>query len=350
MAALNAFQGGTASTQAVQHSRRRSDFDITNTVRVSSAGAVMQAVGHLLVSSWPDINTKPVERAFHDFEQMFSGHAPGYSGVDTVYHDSQHTLDVTLAMARLMCGYEQQVDKLWQLGAERAVAGIIMAIFHDVGYLRREGDGAQLNGAEFTRTHVTRGTQFLNDYFPRLGLPQWAPVAEQILHFTGYERPFANILVTDGRDRRLGHLLGTADMIAQLADRCYLEKCRDRLYPEFVLGGMALGQTGPGEATVRYGSGLDLLRQTPQFVNATRAQRLDGEFSRAYKYLEVLFDGRNPYIEAIDQNMEYLDQVLRSESWRMLRRNPPLYAASPDTLSAVRTQMLGYFRKAWLRD
>jgi hypothetical protein len=350
MAALNAFQGGTASTQAVQHSRRRSDFDITNTVRVSSAGAVMQAVGHLLVSSWPDINTKPVERAFHDFEQMFSGHAPGYAGVDTVYHDSQHTLDVTLAMARLMCGYERQVDKLWQLGAERAAAGIIMAIFHDVGYLRREGDGAQLNGAEFTRTHVTRGTQFLNDYFPRLGLPQWAPVAEQILHFTGYERPFANILVTDGRDRRLGHLLGTADMIAQLADRCYLEKCRDRLYPEFVLGGMALGQTGPGEATVRYGSGLDLLRQTPQFVNATRSQRLDGEFSRAYKYLEVLFDGRNPYIEAIDQNMEYLDQVLRSESWRMLRRNPPLYAASPDTLDTVRTQMLGYFKKAWLRD
>ncbi len=338
------------STQVGQHSRRRSDFDITNTVRVSSASAVMQAVGHLLVSSWPDINTKPIERAFHDFEQMFSGRAPGYLGVDTLYHDSQHTLDVTLAMARLMCGYERQVDKLWQLGAERVVAGIVMAIFHDVGYLRREADGAQLNGAEFTRTHVTRGTQFLNDYFPRLGLPQWAPVAEQILHFTGYERPFAHILVTDGRDRRLGHLLGTADMIAQMADRCYLEKCRDRLYPEFVLGGMALGQTGPGEATVRYGSGLDLLRQTPQFVNATRAQRLDGEFSRAYKYLEVLFDGRNPYIEAIDKNMEYLEQVLRSESWRMLRRNPPLYAANPDTPSLVRSQMLGYFRKAWLRD
>ena len=35
----------------------------------------------------------------------------------------------------------------------------------------------------------------------------------------------------------VGHLLGTADMIAQIADRCYLEKCRDRLYAEFVLGG-----------------------------------------------------------------------------------------------------------------
>jgi hypothetical protein len=345
-----AFQGGTTGSTAVLSARRRSDFDITNTVKVSSAPAVMQSVGHLLVQHWPDINTRPIEQAFHDFEMMFAGRAPGYSGVDTVYHDSQHTLDVTLAMARLMCGYEQQSDKLWQLGAERAAAGIIMAIFHDVGYLRRDGETLQQNGAEFTRTHVTRGTQFLNDYFPRVGMPQWAPVSEQVLHFTGYERAFADIAVTDGRDRRLGHLLGTADMIAQLSDRCYLEKCRDRLYPEFVLGGMALGSTAPGEATVRYGSGLDLLRQTPKFVELTRTQRLDGEFNHAYRYLEVLFDGQNPYIEAIDQNMEYLEQILRSESWRMLRRNPPLYAARADVLTEVRSQMLGYFRKAWLRD
>jgi hypothetical protein len=75
---------------------------------------------------------------------------------------------------------------------------------------------------------------------------------------------------------------------------------------------------------------------------------LDGEFGAAYRYLEVLFDGHNPYIEAIDRNMKYLDQVLRSESWRMLRRNPPLYAAAPNILDTVRLQMLGYLKKAWL--
>ncbi len=62
---------------------------------------------------------------------------PGYAGVDTVYHDRQHTLDVTLTMARLCAGYERQVDALWKLGAQRAIAGVIMALFHDVGYLRR---------------------------------------------------------------------------------------------------------------------------------------------------------------------------------------------------------------------
>jgi hypothetical protein len=348
--AANTWQGKSVRSPSGPHSPRRSDFDVTNTVKVSSATSVLQAVGQLLVSTWPGIETKPIERAFHDFDDLFAGRADGYSGVDTVYHDRQHTLDVTLAMARLLAGYERQVEPMWRFEGERAMAGIIVALFHDVGYLRRDSEQGMGNGAELTLIHVSRGANFLNTYLRDIGMGQWAPMAAEIIHFTGYERPFAEILAEDARDRRLGHLLGTADMIAQLADRCYLEKCRDRLYPEFVLAGVALPNLEPGLPTVKYASGLDLLRQTPQFVAATRRNRLDGEFARAYRYLEVLFDGRNPYIEAIDRNMQYLEQVLRSESWRMLRRNPPLYAANPDTLTMVRSQMLGYFKKAWLRD
>lgn len=327
---------------------RRSDYDITNTVRVSVPRDVCRAVGALLVSTWPRVRLAPLEQAFEDFDALFAGRMPGYAGVDTVYHDRQHTLDVTLAMARLMSGYERQVEPLWQLGAQRAVVGIILALFHDVGYLRRNTDAAFSNGAEFTSTHVSRGVEFLTGYLPRVDLSSWVAIAP-VLHYTGYERPFSEIVVEDARDMRLGHLLGTGDMIAQMADRCYLEKCRDRLYPEFVLGGVAMASGDAGVA-VRYASGLDLLRQTPQFVAQTRAKRLDGEFGRAYRYLEILFDGRNPYLEAIDRNMQYLDQVLRSESWRMLRRNPPLYAADPNTLTRVRSLMAGYFKKTWVRD
>jgi hypothetical protein len=328
---------------------RRSDYDITNSVRVSSPQDVLRAVGQLFASTWPDVHRAPLERAFADFDALFAGRMPGYAGVDTVYHDRQHTLDVTLAMARLVAGYERQVDSTQQLTSERAVVGVLLALFHDVGYLRRSSDREQANGAEFTRNHVSRGAEFLKEYLPQLGLPQWAPVAAQIIHFTGYEKPFEQIVTTDPRDRMLGHLLGTADMIAQLADRCYLEKCRDRLYPEFVLGGVAMS-SGQGPRAVKYASGLDLLRQTPAFVSHTRENRLDGQFGRAYRYLEILFDGQNPYIEAIDRNMQYLDQILRSESWRLLRRNPPLHAAEPNTLRRVRTLMLGYFKKAWLQD
>jgi len=326
---------------------RRSDYDVTNTVQVSSAAAVHAAVESLFAATWPDAPLDPVAHAFDYFRRLFNGEAPGFHGVDTVYHDRQHTLDITLAAARLIVGYERkQATDATRLGGERAVAGLLTALFHDVGYLRR-WDEKVTNGAELTRHHVLRGALFLTDYLPEVGLDHWVPVASEIIHFTGYERPFSEIRVSDERDRTLGHLVGTADLIAQMSDRCYLEKCRDRLYPEFVLGGMALPIAENGNRQVRYASGLDVLRQTPAFMRETRKKRLDGDFGGAYHHVEILFGGHNPYMEAFEHNYEYICQLLRSEKWSLLRRNPPLFAAVPDPLSATRELMIGYLTRAW---
>ena len=327
---------------------RRSDFDVTNSVQVSSPRAVLRAVEVLYRPTWPGLSMEPLARAFEHFERLFAGRVPGYHGVDTVYHDRQHTLDITLALARLLVGYERQQSESGRLGGARAVVGLITGLFHDVGYLRRTDDRDSRNGAEFTRTHVSRGARFLEEYLPVLGFGSWAPVATEIIHFTGYEQPFAHIeeRVSDPRDITVGHMLGTADMIAQMADRCYLEKCRDRLYAEFVVGGVALPFSN-GNRRVKYASGLDLLRQTPDFVAEVRTKRLDGDFRGAYRYLELLFDGRNPYLEAIDRNVEYLRQVLRSESWQLLRRRPPIFAATADPMSTMRGLMLGHIKRVW---
>ena len=330
-------------------SARRSDFDVTNSVQVSSPEAVLRAVEALYRPTWPETPLDPLRRSFEHFERLFAGEIPGFHGVDTVYHDRQHTLDITLALARLLVGFERQASEGQQLGGERAVAGLITGLFHDVGYLRRADDQDSRNGAEFTRTHVSRGARFLEEFLPEVGLGSWAPVTREIIHFTGYEVPFAEIeaRVPDPRDIVVGHLLGTADMIAQMADRCYLEKCRDRLYAEFVLGGVALPIAANGGRQVKYASGLDLLRQTPDFVAEVREKRLDGEFHSAYRYLEILYGGRNPYMEAIDRNVDYLRQVLRSENWRLLRRKPPIFAAVSDPMSTMRGLMIGYIRKVW---
>ncbi|HEY5103255.1 MAG TPA: hypothetical protein VII70_10780 [Steroidobacteraceae bacterium] len=328
-------------------SARRSDFDVTNTVQVSSATAVLAAVQELYRPTWPDTSLQPLEDAFDHFEELFAGFVPGYFGVDTVYHDRQHTLDITLALARLIVGYERQQPPAARLGGERAMVGVITGLFHDVGYLRRTNEAESRNGAEFTRTHVSRGARFIADYLPVVGLAAWVPVATQIVHYTGYEVPFAQINVSDPRDIALGHMLGTADMIAQMADRCYLEKCRDRLYAEFVLGGVALPIAANGGLQVKYASGVDLLRQTPEFVSEVRGKRLEGEFHAAYRYVEILFEGRNPYMEAIDRNVNYLRQILRSENWVLLRRNPPIFSAVDDPMSTTRTLLLGYITKAW---
>jgi hypothetical protein len=328
---------------------RRSDFDVTNTVQVSSPKAVLGAVEALYRPTWPELSLEPLTQAFAHFERLFAGEVPGYFGVDTVYHDRQHTLDITLALARLIVGHDRQQPEAARLGSERAVLGLLTGLFHDVGYLRRAEDLESRNGAEFTRNHVSRGARFLQDYLPVVGFGAWIPVATEIIHFTGYEMAFAQIeaKVPDRRDIMLGHLLGTADMIAQIADRCYLEKCRDRLYAEFVLGGVALPVAANGGRQVKYASGLDLLRQTPDFVAEVRTKRLDGEFRSAYRYLEALYGGRNPYMEAIDRNVEYLRQILRSENWRLLRRNPPIFAATADPMSTMRGLMLGYIKRVW---
>jgi hypothetical protein len=170
----------------------------------------------------------------------------------------------------------------------------------------------------------------------------------EVVHFTGYERSFEQIgsVISDPRDIKLGHLLGTADMIAQMADRCYLEKCRDRLYPEFVLGGVAVPMGG---AKVRYASGLDLLRQTPGFILDVRHKRLEAGFDFAYRYVEPLFEGRNPYIESIERTLVYLQRVLRSESWRLLRRTPRVFAARPNTMGSVRGLVTDYINRSWIR-
>jgi hypothetical protein len=60
-----------------------------------------------------------------------------------------------------------------------------------------------------------------------------------------------------------------------------------------------------------------------------------------------MFGGRNPYIEAIDRNLVYLDRVLRTERWPMLRRNPPLFTSEDDQLGQVRGLMINRLKVLW---
>jgi hypothetical protein len=82
-------------------------------------------------------------------------------------------------------------------------------------------------------------------------------------------------------------------------------------------------------------------------VRETRAQRLEGEFEHAYRYVEPLFGGKNPYIEAIDRNIDYLQRILRAERWRLLRRNPPLFTSEDNQLGQVRGLMVNRLKALW---
>ena len=313
---------------------RPNEYDVTGRVCVSDPGEVRDAIQGIFQQAFPGGAFDILWVAFHDFERLFRGDYEDYLGCDTVYHDIQHTLDMTLAMARLLAGHEKTCAPADRLGHERAVVGLIAALFHDAGYIRRRSEPGVLNGAEFTGLHVSRSAEFLRNYLPRIGLAHQAGVAAQVVHFTGYEMSLDDIELVDPKDSLMGHLLGTADLMAQMADRCYLEKCRDRLYAEFVLAGVATRPVAAGDR-IQYQSGIDLLRQTPGFFRHSVRERLDNKFNRAYRYIEAVCDGRNPYFEAIEQNMAHLERIVDSEDWQKLRRQPPCFTALEQPMQRV---------------
>ncbi|MDA0276875.1 MAG: hypothetical protein O3A91_11125, partial [Proteobacteria bacterium] len=178
---------------------------------------------------------------------------------DTLYHDLRHTLDMTLAMARLLDGHDRALAPADQIGARRAMLGVVVALLHDSGYLKRASEGHIENGAVFTKVHVSRSADFLLRYLPQLGFAEEAGAAAKLVHFTGYEMDIDDIMLHDPKDRLLGHLVGTADLIGQMSDRMYLEKCREFLYSEFVWGSIARETLADGREIVRYSSPEDLM-------------------------------------------------------------------------------------------
>ena len=314
--------------------RRRSEFDVTNSVNTTEPTAVRGEINRIYVGLYPNGSTSALTRAFADCTRLYQGRYPGYRACDTAYHNLQHTLDVGLAMARLMDGYERSSERAEPLGARLFSFGVITALFHDIGYLRHRHDTRHQNGAEYTLRHVSRGGRFLEDYMRELGMADLAQVASRIIHFTGYEMPVSEIDVPNATFRRLGHMLGSADILAQMADRCYLEKCHDRLYPEFVAGGLAQPAEGPNPATVRFTSADDLMRKTPAFY-AVASHRLNELLGAAYAYASTHFGGQNLYLDEVDKNIQHAQRVAGLTDVRVLLRRVPPTSVTGQQLAAA---------------
>ena len=146
-------------------------------------------------------------------------------------------------------------------------------------------------------------------------------------------------------EREVGHEgITSLEIVDSLAER---KRRMGELSDAFLSlpGGIAVSH-GPGGLKVTYGSGLDVLRQTPEFAAETIRTRLDGEFGGAYRYYEVLFGGRDPYMEAIERNLEYLRAVLKSQRWSLLRREPPCFTWEKNALQNMRTLVIQHLKAA----
>jgi len=308
--------------------KRHSQYDVSNSIDVSSTQAVCNAVCDIFHSCYLSADDSNIRRVFADFVCLFVGYYNGFNACDTYSHDKQHTLDVTLALARLIDGYERQSDRHHTLGATLFTVAIITALFHDSGYIRETDDQKHHNGAQYTSVHVSRSARFLHNYLHMCGMSEFAEIAANMVHYTGYEVAPENINLPNEKLHLVGYMLGTADLIAQMSDRCYLEKCRDRLFPEFELGGITQRQGQDGQLILLFTSPEDLLAKTPGFYNSEVKSRINVLFQQVHKYAEAHFGGDNLYIKYLEQNIQHIESLIKSGKLESLRRLPPYQSSS----------------------
>ncbi|MFN2644988.1 MAG: hypothetical protein ABR570_08355, partial [Burkholderiales bacterium] len=172
----------------------------------------------------------------------------------------------------------------------------------------------------FTKVHVSRSADFIVGYLPKLGFAAEATLASRLVHFTGYEMDPEDIRVADPRDRMVGCMVGTADLIGQMSDRMYLEKVRQFLYDEFLWAKIARERLPDGREIVRYSSAEDLIVKTPRFYEYVARTRIAKKLNGADRYAELHFDGPSLYQAEIERNMDFLRETIDAADFSRLRR------------------------------
>jgi hypothetical protein len=118
----------------------------------------------------------------------------------------------------------------------------------------------------------------------------------------------------------LGCIVGTADLIAQMSDRTYLEKCRDFLYEEFVWGGLDRERLLNGREVVNYRSPQDVLRKTPDYYDNVARRRIEHKLGGADRFAEAHFGGANLYRSEIETTMRFLRTAIQNDELERMRR------------------------------
>lgn len=306
--------------------------DVTGTVNLSNPEAVTDAVCAILGRRYRHFEEDVLRQGFVDIEDAFWGRYPGLLCCDTPYHDLRHSLGTTLLMARMVDGYEvsRGVDEP-AIGSAEAVLVVLLALFHDIGFLRRESE-AQIDGACLIHDHEQRGVDFVRDYLSRGPLARFVDQA-QLIHATNVAKPMSPFLSgLPPLDGMMARMLGTADLVSQIGGRYYLERCRNFLYREFVAAGVDKTVSPTGETIVLYASPEELLRKTPGFYEHLVKRRLEEDFDGVYRYVASHFGGDDPYARAMQRNLNYLAELIRRNDFSSLRRKPVALMPQPGSV------------------
>ena len=162
---------------------------------------------------------------------LFHGKNPEFQPCDTAFHDFEHTMQATAAVAELLGAHRQKpvIASLKPRDWELAIAA---SILHDTGYLKRRDD-VEGSGAKYSAIHVGRSCFHAWDLLPPFGFTRdelrqiQNAICATAISVCMDELPFRA-----PREWLIGALVATGDMLGQMAAEDYPERLAG-LYLEF---------------------------------------------------------------------------------------------------------------------
>ncbi len=264
---------------------------------------------HLYGTLYHPCDGDALEKVYAYAASLYAGEVPGYRACNTRYHDFQHISETFLAMTRLIHGAVVGGHCFPQ---RKAYSGLIAALFHDAGYVQ-EAQDTQGTGAKYTMTHVQRSMDFVRQHAVQFELRD-IDVTDccHMIQCTDLGADFTKLEFSSPDVVRLGKLLGTADIMAQVADRTHLEKLT-YLYQEL------------REANIDvYASRAELIRKTMVFyklIDSRFAEKLD----RSNRFMRNHFNERwqidsDLYMVALENERRYLESIILLPDGEMFDR------------------------------
>ena len=276
------------------------DIQLANLVKMESPQAVLDEAITVVAHFSADTDPLAIRSAFDQTLSLYQGKWEHTKGCNTDYHDLKHVTDCFLAMVRLFDGAAQTGISF---SPRQVHQGLVAALLHDAGYLQNSEDN-EGTGAKYTACHVRRSMDFIQQHFTAFGLQENEIHAGMaMIHCTDLNCDLASVPFPDHPTEQIGKMLATADILAQMADRTYLEKLLFLFYEL-------------DEARIQdYRNDVDLMHQSKDFY-LRMADRFENQLSCSNRFMLHHFRARwkidaDLYQRAIDNQRAYLTAILK---------------------------------------
>lgn len=275
---------------------------------ITSPGETFAEIKYIVTLIDSSFDFSFIENVYNDIVRLFNGDYPGYRASNTKYHNLEHTCAVTLATVRLIHGFHVQENIF---STEVIQLGLIGALFHDTGLIQTEQENNG-TGAQYTIGHEDRSINLMREYLSDKDFKAEDILdCSHIIMSTKLSQPLNEVPFRSEAIREMGKIVGSADLIAQMSDRNYLEKL-PLLFLEFKEAGMEGFETP-----------LKLFQKTGEFYHFVARARLAEDLgnvssSAVYHFRSRWGIDRDLYGESIRNNIKYIKETTEdcSEGYR----------------------------------